>query len=87
MEYERNTTQIAIALFADNEHGLVVSAISMEQTDGDGQLLCVTVCKKGAIAVRNAPPNQMTGVTPETSGESLGSTGTLSTARRPSTHF
>ena len=57
MVYERNTTQLAIALFAENEHGLVVawfSAISMEQTDGDGQLLCVTVYKKGAMAVRTA---------------------------------
>jgi hypothetical protein len=40
----------------------------------DGKLLCVTIYKKGALAVRNALVHPMPGGTPETSGESLGST-------------
>ena len=52
----------------------------------DGQLLCVTVYKKGALAVREALLHPMPGGTPETSGESLASTSTLSIARRPNTH-
>ena len=42
VEYERNATQLAIALFADNEHGLVVtwfSPISMEQSGRIGVAL------------------------------------------------
>ena len=50
----------------------------------DGKLLCVTIYKKGALAVRNALVHPTPGGTPETSGEPR-INGVLSTARRPNT--